>query len=164
MRYWFVCRTRREFLDVTGFKRAFVFLFLAALPLLLGSIMLPFYGLNLHLFQFAIFLNAALFGPLAGALTGALAGASPAFAMHNYWIIGGNALLGFFTAVFARRFRLPIAALLAFAVQLPYLYVTDLYAGLALAAVNAIALKLFVEDAATSLIAAAAQKTVRSVL
>jgi len=47
--------------------------------------------------------------------------------ISNPWIIGGNALLGFLAGYLYKRFGAEKAVLAAFAIQIPYLIITDVY-------------------------------------
>jgi uncharacterized membrane protein len=90
-----------------------------AIPIPLGT-----FTSSIHFFQLAIFLVALFAGPWAGLLSGVV-GSLFMSATRVPFIIGGIALLGLFTGVFAKRFRPVTACLLAFVAQLPYVLVTD---------------------------------------
>ncbi len=90
-----------------------------AIPLPLG----PFTS-SIHFFQLAVFLAAILAGPWAGLLSGAV-GSLTMSALRVPFIVGGIAILGACTGVFARRFRPVTGGVLAFLVQLPYTFATD---------------------------------------
>jgi uncharacterized membrane protein len=90
-----------------------------AIPIPIGA-----FTSSLHFFQLAIFLAAILAGPWAGLLSGAV-GSLFMSATRIPFIVGGIAILGACTAIFAKRFRPVIACLLAFLVQLPYIFATD---------------------------------------
>ena len=100
---------------------------LVLIPNILGMINLSTpWGFQIHVFQAAIFLAALLFGRWAGLVAGSVGSLYAAASMGNPFILFGNALLGFFTGHFAERgFRPVAAAMLAFAIQLPWLAVTD---------------------------------------
>ena len=89
------------------------------LPLPLG----PFTA-SIHFFQLAIFLSGILAGPWAGLLSGAIGSLAMGITKIPF-IIGGIAILGACTGLFAKRFRPVIACLLAWLVQAPYIVVTD---------------------------------------
>lgn len=97
------------------------------LPNLLGMINLSTpWGFKIHVFQAAIFLAALLLGRWAGLVAGSAGSLYVAAAMGNPFILFGNAILGFFAGHFAERGFRPVAAvMLAFAIQLPWLAVTD---------------------------------------
>ncbi len=100
---------------------------LALLPNLLGMINLSTpWGFQIHVFQAAIFLAALLLGRWAGLIAGSAGSLYAAVAMGNPFILVGNAALGFFTGHFSEKgFRPVAAAMLAFAIQLPWLALTD---------------------------------------
>ncbi len=90
-----------------------------AIPVPIG----PF-TLSIHFFQLAIFLAAILAGPWAGLLSGAVGGLYMGFTRIPF-IVGGIALLGGITGIFAKKFRPVTACLMAWLIQLPYILVTD---------------------------------------
>lgn len=112
-----------------NYKNIILFLVLLGLPNLLGmlNIATP-WGFKLHFFQLAIFIAAAIYGPKGGALSGLLGSLYSAAIMHNPYIIIGNIILGFFVGLFIRyKINTVIAVILAYAVQLPWLLLTDYY-------------------------------------
>lgn len=90
-----------------------------AIPFSLG----PFTS-SIHFFQLAIFLSGILAGPWAGLLSGAVGSLYMGITKIPF-IIGGIAILGASTGLFAKRFRPVTACLLAWLVQAPYIFVTD---------------------------------------
>jgi len=120
-----------------SYRSALLLAFLALFPNLLGLIVLPTpFGFKFHLFQIAVFLAALLYGKWGGAMAGAAGSVFTAIALNNPFIMGGNVILGFFTGVFVKRTHVVFAVLAAFAIQLPWLYYTDLLAGMPLPAVQ----------------------------
>jgi uncharacterized membrane protein len=118
---------------------------LAVLPNLLGMINFPTpWGFQIHVFQAAIFLAALLFGRWAGLIAGSAGSLYAAVAMGNPFILVGNAALGFFAGHFYEKgFRPVAAAMLAFAIQLPWLAVTDHFLmGLSWSFIGALAVSL----------------------
>lgn len=110
-------------------KTISLFFFLAAVPNALGmlNISTPF-GFKLHFFQYAIFMAALLYGPVGGLVSGSMGSVYSAAIMHNPYIVVGNAILGFFVGLFARHgMHTVLAVALAYAVQLPWLVLTDIY-------------------------------------
>jgi len=95
-----------------------------SLPPLTIPIPLGAFTSSIHFFQLAIFLAAILAGPWAGLLSGAV-GCLFMGVTRIPFIVGGIALLGACTGLFAKRFRPVMASLLGFLVQLPYVLVTD---------------------------------------
>ena len=137
-----------KFLPMDSFVRILALVSIAALTFALSFIMLPFMGWQLHFFQLGIFLSAFLFGPFAGAFVGALSSSyNGLLVIHNPWIIGGNALLGFFAAYLYTRTTPFKAAMAAYAIQLPYLLATDvLFVGMPLMVVLGLAATLLAEN------------------
>jgi uncharacterized membrane protein len=137
-----------KFLPVNSYVRVTAFIFLAILTFALTFAVVPFMEWRLHFFQLGIFLTAFLFGPFAGAAVGALSGSyTGLFVLSNPWIIGGNAILGFSAAYLYTRTTPFKAAMGAFAIQLPYLFLTDiLIVGMQLSIVTMIALTLLVTN------------------
>ncbi len=90
-----------------------------AIPLPLGA-----FTSSIHFFQLAIFLGAILAGPWAGLLIGSV-GSLYMGVTRIPFIVGGIALLGVCTGLFAKKLRPVVACLLAFLVQAPYVLVTD---------------------------------------
>ena len=128
MDFGFLRESRREFLPLNSFYRRFALAALGALAFGLTFLVFPFAQWELHFFQAALFASAFLFGPLAGAAVGFLSSSyNGLYVIHNPWILGGNAILGFAAAYFYTRMHPVKAALAAYAVQLPYLLITDIY-------------------------------------
>jgi uncharacterized membrane protein len=90
-----------------------------AVPIPLGA-----FTSSIHFFQLAIYLTAILAGPWAGLLSGAIGGLYMGVTKIPF-IVGGIALLGASAGLFSKRFRPVTASLLAFLVQIPYVFVTD---------------------------------------
>ena len=128
MEFGFAKVEKREFLLPNSFMRAFALLSLASITFGLTFIVFPFAEWKLHFYQAGIFTAGFLFGPFSGAAVGALSSSYNAlYVLHNPWIIGGNAILGFAAAYFYTRTHPLKAALAGFAVQAPYLWATDIY-------------------------------------
>lgn len=144
-----------DFLELNSFKRMFAFSAVFALTFALTFMVLPFAEWKLHFYQAGIFTSSFLFGPFAGAAVGALSSSFNALAvLHNPYLIFGNAALGLFAALFYKRFGAFKAVLAAFAIQIPYLYYTDVYLmGMAPAIVGGIIATLAVSNAACALAA-----------
>ena len=124
----FISESKREFLPLNSFYRWSALVALGAIAFGLTFLVFPFSQWELHFFQAAVFASAFLFGPFAGLAVGAVSSAyTGLYVIHNPWIIGGNAILGLAAAYFYTRMHPVKAALAAFAVQLPYLLVTDIY-------------------------------------
>ena len=128
MQYKFPSISSEGFVPVNSYRRAIVLASLCAAAAALSFLIIPFYEWKLHFFQLGIFLAGFVFGPFSGALAGAASSAyNGLFILHNPYIIAGNALLGFFGAYFYTRHGALKAALLAFAIQAPYVWITDIY-------------------------------------
>ena len=80
---------------------------------------------KIHFTQLPIFISGILAGPWAGLLTGTVGGLYMSFSVGIPFIIGGLAILGASTGVFAKKLRPFISAILAWCVQAPYVFVTD---------------------------------------
>jgi uncharacterized membrane protein len=90
-----------------------------AIPLPLGT-----FPSAIHFFQLAVFLSGILAGPWAGLLSGAVGSLYMGITRIPF-VIGGIAILGACTGLFAKKFRPVTACLLAWLVQAPYIFVTD---------------------------------------
>lgn len=110
-------------------KSATTLLLLVLLPNLLGALQLSTpWGFKIHVFQFAIFLAAFAFGPIGGLLSGSAGSLFAAYLMSNPYILVGNAILGLATGYFFRRGRsYLVSVLLGFAIQVPWIVVTDIF-------------------------------------
>jgi uncharacterized membrane protein len=158
--------TTKKFLQINSLSAALAFTSLALITLILTFLVLPLGNLRIHFFQTGIFTTAFLFGPLAGTLVGGLTSSYVAIAiMHNPWIIGGNALLGFFSARYYLTNHPVKAALLAYAIQLPYLIFTDIFlAHMPVYTVSGIVLLLFFENLLCGLIATTLTPQIKTLL
>ncbi|MCX6799221.1 MAG: hypothetical protein NTW59_03955 [Candidatus Diapherotrites archaeon] len=146
--------------------RSFLMLgFLALFPNILGMIVLqtPF-GFKFHFFQIAIFLAALLYGKWGGALSGAAGSVYTAIAFGNPFVIGGNVILGFFAGAFARKENFLVAAMAAFAIQLPWLYFTDLLAGMPEPTVRGVMVALFFSNIVWAGLAGLVFKRIRPII
>lgn len=90
-----------------------------AIPIQFGT-----FNSSIHFFQLAIFICAILAGAWAGAFSGAVGSLYMSITRVPF-VIGGIAILGACTGLFAKKFRSVIACMLAFFVQIPYTLVTD---------------------------------------
>lgn len=132
------------------------FVILAVLPNILGMINIPVAeGFNLHVFQLAIFLAAALYGPVGGLMSGFAGSFYAAFIMGNPYLILGNAILGLCSGLFIKKgLSLLLAVWLAFIIQLPWLFLTDYYlVGLAAPVIGSLAVSLFLSNTVWALAA-----------
>lgn len=108
---------------------------MAALAIILSvppiAVPIPLGGTSgsIHFTQLPIFISGILFGPLAGLFTGAVGGILMGFVVGAQipFIVGGLAILGFASAMFARKVRPLLAGIMAWLVQAPYVAVTDYF-------------------------------------
>ena len=144
----FISESKREFLPINSFCRWSALAALGAIAFGLTFLVFPFSQWELHFFQAAVFSSAFLFGPLAGAAVGFVSSSyNGLYILHNPWILGGNAILGFAAAYFYTRMHPVKAVLAAYAVQLPYLLATDIYlAQMPVAVVAGLVLTLLAEN------------------
>ena len=77
-----------------------------------------------HFSQLPIFLSGILAGPLMGLITGAVGGIYMATTRIPF-IIGGLAVLGCAAGFLGRRLKPVLAGVLAWLIQLPYVFFTD---------------------------------------
>jgi len=146
-----------------SYKSVSLLVFLALFPNILGMVVLPTpFGFKFHLFQIAVFLAALAYGKFGGALAGATGSIYTAIALGNPFIVVGNVILGFFTGLFAKRTRVVFAVLGAFAIQVPWLYFTDLLVGMPEAAVRGVVLALLFSNIVWAFAAALMFKRVQS--
>jgi len=110
-------------------KTVSIFVFLIALPEVLGMANIAtLWGFRIHFFQIAVIFAGLLYGSLGGLISGSVGSIYSAILMHNPYIIVGNALFGFFVGIFGQKKMSPIlAVVLAYAIQLPWLIVSDIY-------------------------------------
>lgn len=130
----------------------------------LGFIAIPAGPITFHLIQLPIIFSGLAAGTLAGGLVGFLGAFVMAFTLPkpNPYIIIGNAILGLLTGMFYSKLRhmpgkqiLPqmISVLLAFVLQVPYVYFTDAYLmGMPNPIVLGILIALLIEDLASTVI------------
>ncbi|MBN2067247.1 MAG: hypothetical protein JW744_02155 [Candidatus Diapherotrites archaeon] len=146
-------------------KSALMLAFLAVFPNVLGMIVLDTgLGFKFHLFQILIFLAAMMYGKWGGALSGAFGSVYTAIALGNPYIIIGNIMLGFFTGIFAKRAHIALAVLGAFAIQAPWLYYTDLLAGMPEPAVRGVIVALLFSNIAWAFVAGKAYKRLKKLI
>ncbi|MDP2750306.1 MAG: hypothetical protein Q8O89_05740 [Nanoarchaeota archaeon] len=137
-----------EFNHEVNWKTISMLALLAILPNLLGMINTSVFGVKIHFFQYLVFLAAIIYGPLGGAVSGAFGSVYTAVALNNPYIIIGNIILGVLVGVFVRlKLHVIIAVLLAYAMQLPWLWYSDIYlAGMPIRAVQLIVVALFLSN------------------
>jgi uncharacterized membrane protein len=111
---------------------------MSALANVLGYFSIPIGLTTIHLMQLPIILTGLSLGSWAGGLVGFIGATSMAYNLSppNPYILLGNALLGFLTGMFYSRLKnmgwrsiIPqvLSVLGAFIIQVPYVYITDVY-------------------------------------
>ena len=112
-----------------NYKTVSMLVFLAIIPNFLGMINISTpLGFKVHFFQLAIIAAAMIYGPMGGLMSGLFGSIYSAIIMNNPYIIGGNIILGIVTGILLRKkIHTVLAVLIAFAVQLPWLILTDFY-------------------------------------
>lgn len=113
----------------TNYRSITMLMVLAVLPNFLGMLNMPtIFGFKIHTFQYLVFVAAAIYGPIGGGISGGVGSMFSAFAMGNPYIVFGNIILGFAAGyLFRNGWNLVAAAMTAFAIQVPWLYLTDVY-------------------------------------
>ncbi len=78
----------------------------------------------IHFLQLPILISGILAGPSAGLIAGAVGGLYMSLMMIPF-IIGGLAILGYASGLFAKKLRPFFSGILAWCVQAPYVVITD---------------------------------------
>lgn len=141
-----------------------LFAFLAFFPNFIGMLNLPtVWGFKIHLFQYLVFIAAAIYGPMGGLVSGGFGSLFTAMTLNNPYIIIGNMLLGFLTGFFLKKgINLIIAVLMAYAIQMPWLWLTDVYlAHMPIVVVNRVVIALFFTNIIWALAAYYSYKSVK---
>ena len=146
-----------------NWKTATLLAMLAALPNIFGIFHTTVFGVRVHFFQYLIFLAAIVYGPLGGMISGAVGSVYTAVALNNPYIMIGNIILGGFTGFFLRyKINIVLAVLAAYLIQLPWLWVTDIYlAGMPVRVVKGIVIALLLSNLLWALIAGCKSKYVK---
>ena len=142
-----------EYKDFYGIKLDFksisFLVFLALLPNLLGMVNIgTVFGFKIHFFQIGVFAAAMLYGPIGGLVSGGIGSVYSAILIHNPYIIIGNMILGFFAGLLMRYgWHTVIAVIIAYLIQLPWLWVSDIYfAGMPVMIVKGVVVALFISN------------------
>ncbi len=147
-----------------NFRHTILLLALAVLPNFVGLLSFQTaFGFRIHLFQYLIFIAAVIYGPIGGAATGMIGSVYTAAALNNPYIILGNAILGFFAgAFFAAKNGIVVSVMAAYLIQLPWLWITDVYlVGMPLPAVKIAVVSLLVSNLLLALLTQATHKPIR---
>ena len=129
-------------------KLAFTAL-MSSLAVAMSLLTIPFLlGVNIHLFQVAVFIAAVGGGPVSGIVTGMFGGVYMASVRGDIFIVAGNMLLGLSAGLLSRKLRPALACSLAwFLFQMPCLFIVNIYVyKIPLAVVETILITLTVED------------------
>ncbi|MBD3355490.1 hypothetical protein GF361_05955 [Candidatus Woesearchaeota archaeon] len=128
-------------------KKIFLLTSLLIFPNILAIFHFSLFGLRIHFFQYLIFLAAFIFGPVGGVLSGGVGSLYTAVALGNPYIAIGNVILGGFAGLFMKKIGIMPSVMLAYTVQLPWLWLTDVYlAGMSIKHVNMIVIALLVSN------------------
>ncbi|MBS3098146.1 hypothetical protein J4209_05110 [Candidatus Woesearchaeota archaeon] len=140
--------------------------FLAVFPNIMGLYHTTILGVRIHFFQYLIFLAAIIYGPLGGAISGLFGSFYTALALHNPYVIVGNIILGFMAGFFVRhKLNVILAVLAAYSIQLPWLWVTDIYfAGMPVKAVQGIVIALLISNVIWAIVAGWTYKSVKALV
>ncbi len=141
--------------------------FLAVFPNILGAFHTTVFGVRIHFFQYLIFLAAIIYGPAGGMISGAFGSIYTAMALHNPYIIIGNVLLGGLTGLFIKKYNFHVisAVLTAYLIQMPWLWVTDVYlAGMPIKVVNGIVVALLLSNLLWGFVAELTAKRIKRVV
>ena len=148
-----------------NWKTLSLLIFLAVFPNILGLFHTNVFGVRIHFFQYLIFLAAMIYGPFGGAIAGAFGSMYTAVALHNPYIIIGNIILGTLVGLFYKRINIVIAVLLAYLIQLPWLWVTDIYiAGMPASVVKGIVIGLLISNIVMAFIAWGTAKRIKQLV
>lgn len=110
---------------------------MSALANVLGYLSIPLGTTKIHFIQLPIILSGLTLGSLAGGVVGFIGSTMMALTLPkpNFFILPGNAMLGFFTGIFYFRLKkvkppiIPqfLSVIGAIIIQFPYTYVSDVY-------------------------------------
>jgi uncharacterized membrane protein (Fun14 family) len=137
------------------FKKILLLVSLFIFPNILSLFYFNLFGLRIHFFQYLIFLAAFIFGPAGGIVAGGLGSLYTAISLSNPYIAIGNMILGGAAGYFMKKnLRIIPCVLLAYAIQVPWLWITDIYfAGMAISYVNAMVVSLLIGNIICGLLA-----------
>lgn len=148
-----------------NWKNIALLIFLAIFPNILGLFHTTIFGVRIHFFQYLIFLAAMIYGPFGGAVAGAFGSMYTAVALHNPYIIIGNIILGTCVGLFYKKINIVIAVLLAYLIQLPWLWTTDIYlAGMPINVVKGVVVGLLISDIVMAFIAWGTAKRIKQLV
>ncbi len=140
--------------------------FLAVFPNILGLFHTTMFGVRIHFFQYLIFLAAIIYGPIGGLISGGFGSVWTAVALDNPYIIVGNMLLGSLFGLFVRlKWNIILAVVTAYLIQLPWLWVTDIYlVNMPVNVVKGIVVALFFSDILWAVVASWSSKYVEGLI
>ncbi len=148
-----------------NWKNLSLLIFLVIFPNILGLFNTNIFGVRMHFFQYLIFLAAMIYGPFGGAISGLFGSMYTAFALNNPYIMVGNIILGTFVGLFYKKINIVISVLLAYFIQLPWLWVTDIYlAGMPVNVVKGIVVGLLISNTIMAFIAWGTAKKVKQLV
>lgn len=137
-----------------NWKNFMLLAFLVVFPNILGLFHVEIAGIRVHFFQYLVFLAAMLYGPWGGVTAGAVGSVYTAIALNNPYIIIGNIILGSVVGLLYKRMNIVRAVLFAFAIQLPWLWLTDVYLiGMTTRVVSGIVIGLLLSNTVFSFLA-----------
>jgi hypothetical protein len=146
------------------YKKISIFLLVIALPNILGMLNIDTgLGFKIHFFQLGILVAAMAYGPIGGLMAGIVGSVYSAIIMSNPYIVIGNAILGLSAGYLMRlEWNAILATLTAFAIQLPWLIVSDYYLmSMPITIIGGIVLALLVSNTIWSIIVHYCKKQVR---
>lgn len=140
--------------------------FLTIFPNILGLFHTQIFGVRIHFFQYLVFLAAVIYGPLGGALAGSFGSLYTAILLNNPYIIIGNLILGFFVGLFFRAgINIIVAVLIAYLIQLPWLWITDIYlAGMSITIVKGVVVGLLISDLIFAFLTLITYKNIKKII
>jgi len=138
--------------------------FLAVFPNVLGLFHTSVFGVRVHFFQYLVFIAALIYGPIGGVVAGGFGSLFTAVALNNPYIIVGNIILGGLFGLFVRlKWNIILAVLVAYLIQMPWLFFTDVYlVGMPVNVVNGIVVGLLISDLIWATMAGLSYKKIKN--
>ncbi len=140
--------------------------FLAIFPNILGLFHITILNTRIHFFQYLIFLAAAIYGPVGGMISGGLGSVWTAVLLNNPYIIIGNMILGGLFGIFIRlKWNVFSAVLAAYFIQLPWLWITDIYlANMPIGVVKGVVVALLLSNMLWAVVAKSSSKYIKKLI